>query len=57
MTTNAAKARGKLTPDLIAGVTTGMTNIPDAMATAILAPPVIRLRFLLILCYTVVEAH
>ncbi len=37
MTTNAAKTRGKLTPDLIAGVTTGVANIPDAMATAILA--------------------
>ena len=37
MTTNATKARGKLTPDLIAGVTTGVANIPDAMATARLA--------------------
>ena len=37
MTTNATKTRGNLTPDLIAGVTTGVANIPDAMATAILA--------------------
>ena len=37
MTTNAARTRGKLTPDLIAGVTTDVANIPDAMATAILA--------------------
>lgn len=32
-----AKPRGNLVPDLIAGLTTGVANIPDAMASAILA--------------------
>ncbi len=36
-TSAPAKSRGKLVPDLIAGLTTGVANIPDAMATAILA--------------------
>ncbi|MBP8293390.1 MAG: SulP family inorganic anion transporter [Caldilineaceae bacterium] len=37
MTTNSAKTRGNLVPDLIAGLTTGVANIPDAMASAVLA--------------------
>ena len=37
MTTNATKSRGNLVPDLIAGLTTGVANIPDAMASAVLA--------------------
>lgn len=39
MTTTPApsKPRGNLVPDLIAGLTTGVANIPDAMASAILA--------------------
>ena len=32
-----SKSRGNLVPDLIAGLTTGVANIPDAMASAILA--------------------
>jgi SulP family sulfate permease len=32
-----SKPRGNLVPDLIAGLTTGVANIPDAMASAILA--------------------
>ena len=36
-TTNPTKARGNLVPDLIAGLTTGVANIPDAMASAVLA--------------------
>ena len=36
-TPNAAKKRGNLVPDLIAGLTTGVANIPDAMASAVLA--------------------
>ena len=35
--TNTAKKRGNLVPDLIAGLTTGVANIPDAMASAVLA--------------------
>ena len=34
---NATKKRGNLVADMIAGLTTGVANIPDAMATAILA--------------------
>lgn len=37
MTTNATKSRGNLVPDMIAGLTTGVANIPDAMASAVLA--------------------
>ena len=39
MNTNPARSasRGNLVPDLIAGLTTGVANIPDAMASAILA--------------------
>ncbi len=37
MTTNTAKPRGGIGPDLIAGMTTGVANIPDAMASSILA--------------------
>ncbi|MFC1959681.1 SulP family inorganic anion transporter [Chloroflexota bacterium] len=29
--------RNNLVPDLVAGLTTGIANIPDAMASAILA--------------------
>jgi SulP family sulfate permease len=36
-TTQPTKARGNLVPDLIAGLTTGVANIPDAMASAVLA--------------------
>ena len=36
-TTNATKSRGTWVPDLIAGLTTGVANIPDAMASAVLA--------------------
>jgi SulP family sulfate permease len=36
-TTNTAKPRGNLVADLIAGLTTGVANIPDAMASAVLA--------------------
>ena len=32
-----SKSRGTLVPDLIAGLTTGVANIPDAMASSILA--------------------
>jgi SulP family sulfate permease len=35
--TNTTKTRGNLGPDLIAGLTTGVANIPDAMASAVLA--------------------
>jgi MFS superfamily sulfate permease-like transporter len=37
MTANSAKSRGNLVADLIAGLTTGVANIPDAMASSILA--------------------
>jgi SulP family sulfate permease len=39
MNANPARSasRGNLVPDLIAGLTTGVANIPDAMASAILA--------------------
>ena len=37
VTTDSAKTRGNLVPDLIAGLTTGVANIPDAMASAVLA--------------------
>jgi SulP family sulfate permease len=37
MTPTATKARGSLVSDLTAGMTTGVANIPDAMASAILA--------------------
>ena len=37
MTTTPAKPRGNLVPDFIAGMTTGVANIPDAMASSILA--------------------
>lgn len=37
MTTNVSKSRGNLVPDMIAGLTTGVANIPDAMASAVLA--------------------
>jgi len=37
MTKDSAKTRGNLVPDLIAGLTTGVANIPDAMASAVLA--------------------
>ena len=37
MNANPTKSRGNLVPDLIAGLTTGVANIPDAMASAILA--------------------
>ena len=36
-TTNTAKPRGNLVADLIAGLTIGVANIPDAMASAVLA--------------------
>jgi sulfate permease, SulP family len=36
-TTSPTKTRGNLVPDLIAGLTTGVANIPDAMASAVLA--------------------
>ncbi len=37
MSAAAGKSRGNLVSDLIAGMTTGVANIPDAMASAILA--------------------
>jgi sulfate permease, SulP family len=37
MTTAPAKSRGNLVGDIIAGLTTGVANIPDAMASSILA--------------------
>lgn len=37
MTQKTGASQGNLVPDMIAGVTTGVSNIPDAMATAILA--------------------
>ncbi len=37
MTTTSAPSRGNMVADLIAGLTTGVANIPDAMASAILA--------------------
>jgi SulP family sulfate permease len=37
MTTNSAKTRGNMVADLIAGLTTGVANIPDAMASSVLA--------------------
>ena len=37
MTATSGKARSNLVSDLIAGLTTGVANIPDAMAPAILA--------------------
>ena len=39
MTTTPApsRSRGTLVADMIAGLTTGVANIPDAMASAILA--------------------
>ena len=37
MTATPAKPRGNLVPDFIAGLTTGVANIPDAMASSILA--------------------
>ncbi len=36
-TTSTQKNRGNLVPDMIAGLTTGVANIPDAMASAVLA--------------------
>lgn len=36
-TTTKTKPRGNLVPDMLAGLTTGVANIPDAMASAILA--------------------
>ncbi len=36
-TANTTKTRGNLVPDLIAGLTTGVANIPDAMASSVLA--------------------
>jgi len=35
--TTPAKSRGNLVADLIAGTTTGVANIPDALASAVLA--------------------
>jgi SulP family sulfate permease len=37
MKSTTVKTRGNLVPDLIAGLTTGIANIPDAMASAVLA--------------------
>ena len=37
MTSNAAPSGRNLVPDIIAGITTGVANIPDAMASSILA--------------------
>jgi sulfate permease, SulP family len=37
MTASPAKSRGNLVADLTAGVTTGVANIPDALASAVLA--------------------
>jgi SulP family sulfate permease len=37
MNTNPDKTRGNLVPDIIAGLTTGVANIPDAMASGVLA--------------------
>ena len=37
MTATSEKTRGNLVADLIAGLTTGVANIPDAMASSILA--------------------
>jgi len=37
MNANPAKPRGNLVADMIAGLTTGVANIPDAMASAVLA--------------------
>ena len=37
MSEQVGKTRGNLVGDLIAGLTTGVANIPDAMASAILA--------------------
>jgi SulP family sulfate permease len=36
-TATSTKSRGNLVPDVIAGLTTGVANIPDAMASAVLA--------------------
>jgi hypothetical protein len=35
MNTEAVKTRGSMLPDLITGLTTGVANIPDAMASCI----------------------
>ena len=37
MSEQEVKTRGNLVGDVIAGLTTGVANIPDAMASAILA--------------------
>jgi MFS superfamily sulfate permease-like transporter len=37
MTADATKSRRNFVPDLIAGLTTGVANIPDAMASGVLA--------------------
>jgi MFS superfamily sulfate permease-like transporter len=37
ITATPAKSRGNVVADMIAGLTTGVANIPDAMASAILA--------------------
>ena len=37
MTADATKSRRNLVPDVIAGLTTGIANIPDAMASGVLA--------------------
>jgi SulP family sulfate permease len=37
MKTSPDKTRGSMVPDLIAGLTTGVANIPDAMASGVLA--------------------
>jgi SulP family sulfate permease len=37
MNANPTKSRGNLVADVIAGVTTGVANIPDALASAVLA--------------------
>jgi sulfate permease, SulP family len=37
MTANTTKSRGNLIADLIAGLTTGVANVPDALASAVLA--------------------
>ena len=37
MTANSSKSRGNFVADAIAGLTTGIANIPDAMASGVLA--------------------
>jgi SulP family sulfate permease len=37
MKTSQVKTRGSIVPDIIAGLTTGVANIPDAMASGVLA--------------------